>query len=56
MKRKQGFYWVKIKNARWVVAEWDGVQWNYHGCSYPDSAWQFIEEDRLHDPLERDVI
>ena len=56
MKRKIGFYWVKIKDSRWVVSEWDGAHWHYQGCSYYDNAWEFIDEDRLYNPLERDVI
>jgi hypothetical protein len=54
-KRKPGFYWVKIKGSRWVVAEWDGVQWSWQGCSYPDQGWEYIEEDRLYSIPERDI-
>lgn len=55
MKRKAGFYWVKIKDTRWVVSEWDGTYWYWQGVAYPDQAWEFIDEDRLLNHSERDT-
>jgi hypothetical protein len=45
--RKTGFYWVQYANGNWTICEWDGVQWNHKGCSYPDKSWKNIDERQI---------
>ena len=51
MKRKNGFYWVKIysgkSNWRWVVTEFEGNYWFFQGCRYDDENFQEIDERRI---------
>lgn len=50
-KRKDGFYWIKLKRG-WVVAEWNYITSLKKGCFY--TTWDIPDETDEEDCLEID--
>lgn len=45
MKRKEGFYWVKINETGWIIAEFDSNSWVLCGTDFFYSDHDFIQID-----------
>lgn len=49
--RQPGFYWVRVRKGKWVIAEWDSIvrEWSCIGLAvlFRDDDFQEIDERRV---------
>jgi len=55
-KRKQGWYWCKLKNNVYVCRYYTGLVWYNNGEYFDDLFFQSINEQRITMPDEPNVL